>query len=467
MENKVKDFKEMTIPEADVKKFEEELLYGNFQDEKELKEEIQNKEKIKEVIDKSTSSLIKSDEKKDVEKELKEEFKDMELSNNKIEKPSLFNNSSKLDEDLKDDENELKEDKDELKEDLEVKSSSIDYDRDANIVIIKSDSDEVEANKTDKQKFLDKIIIDDLSSIDIIEKDDAFQINEDIDFILNGKGTFQVIASQSCYVAFLESLSSSDINSITNSTLDNYQSKKKLFQVIHSKINNTSVGKIDFKTFLKITSYFDLPTLYYGVYVQTFPGNTDFSIKCSKCGGTSEVRINNDALIAAKDESIYKRFEEITESITKPMEAFKNSLVHTYKRIILKESKIVIDIQTPSLEDYLNIIGSIKEPDKMSEIKNIVTTLLFIKSLLILDIKATKQKGHSVYYPVKSRGEIVNIISNMDIRDFRQLNKVIEERIDKYQIDYKIKSFACPKCGKQVGDIPIDIENMLFLEILQ
>ena len=318
--------------------------------------------------------------------------------------------------------------------------------------------------KTKQEEFLEKITVD-LQSIEIVNNNDIISAQDSIDFILNGEGTYQVIAPQSCYVAFVESLNNADISAITNSTLDVFNSRRKLYQTVWSKINTTSLGKLSFENFLKITSFFDLDTLLYGIYVQTFPGETDFNIKCHNCNGNSTVKINNDSLISIRNDDIYKHFDEITESVTSAKDVYLKSLISKVERIILPKSKIIVDIKIPTLQDHLNILGSIKDKDKAQELEDIVNTLIFIKDLYCMDVKATKESNKAIYFPINERTRLVSILSNMQVEDFKYLNNKITERAEKYSIEYKIKSFKCPKCHREVGDMPVDIERLLFLEI--
>lgn len=323
----------------------------------------------------------------------------------------------------------------------------------------------VEATTEDNaMKFLDNISID-VSKIDIVESTEM-QKFENLDFVLNGKSTYQVTAAQSCYQAFMEPLKMSDINAITNSSLDVYQARMKLYQTIYSKINSTSLGKITFKDWLKITSYFDLPTLLYGIYMQTFPGSTDFTITCRHCEKTMDVKINNDTLISAKDEEVFKQFEKVVRNAKTPDEALEHSLVNKTERIVLPKSKIIMDVQTPSLANHLDLLSS-ADPKKISEVEDILTILLFLKKVYILDVKASMKANSAKYFEIKTRNEMVNVIRKLSIEDYKELNRVMAERINKYAIEYKIKDFPCHNCGKEVGDIPIDVETLLFQQILQ
>lgn len=320
--------------------------------------------------------------------------------------------------------------------------------------------------KGKSEDFLDNIVID-LNNIEIVEKIDPMLSYKDMDFVLNGSGTYQIIASQSCYIAFMQAFKTKDINEIKYSNLDGYNFRRKFYQLIYSKINTTSLGKITFDTFLKITSFFDLESLLYGIYTMSFPGNTKFDIKCGHCGKKFEAFINNDSLVDSKDPNIYKHFDEITSTIKLPEEALQKSLVHNVKRVILKESKIVVDIQIPTLQDHLNILSSIQNPENSASKKEIMDTLIFVKKMMVLDVNETKSRGKAIYFEVKDLSTMATILNKMSPNDSEELVNYINDRTTKYSIDFKIKNLECPNCKKKTGAIDVVIQDLVFQQILR
>ena len=313
--------------------------------------------------------------------------------------------------------------------------------------------------------IIDKINVD-LNNIIVNDEKPELDKIKDFKFVLNDKPTYQVVLNQSCYIAHMQGLRLADINMLNNSTGGIFEKQLRNYQVLHKMINSTSIGNIDFNTFTNITSYFDLPTLYFGTYMETFPGKTEFTITCGHCKRKIDVKIDNDSFIAVKDENIYEHMNEIIHSIKNPRQALEKSLVNKIEKKMLPSSKIIVEIQTPSLNDHLNLLSSIKE-DKIDEMKNMLLTLLFVKKLYFPDIAQIKKTGKPVYFTVNKREEIYNIMKDLAPEDISELGNSIGSRIDKYAVEYKIKSFKCTNCKEEVGDIPVDIESLLFQEILR
>ena len=83
---------------------------------------------------------------------------------------------------------------------------------------------------------------------------------------------------------------------------------------------------------------------------------------------------------------------------------------------------------------------------------------------MIVDLAATREQGKPVFNKLKDENELVLFLSNMHLDDIEVLNHKVEDKDEKYRIEYKIKSFKChnPKCEQQTGDISIDIDELLF-----
>ena len=324
-----------------------------------------------------------------------------------------------------------------------------------------SDSHEVVNDmKVQINDLLPNINID-LNNIVISDSLNSLEKHKNLDLVFNSKPTFQVALPQSCYTTYMEALKYTDIDAITQSTMDEYHTTLKMYQIIHSRIQATSIGAISFETFCECTSFFDLQNLFYGLHMQTFPGKTSFEFKCIHCGHAFSHMIPNDSLIFSKDEKIFERLEEVAKNADTPDKVKANSLVSKSERICLEQSKTIIDIRIPSLQDQLNVLKSTPS-DKMEENQDDLVTLLFIKNLYLLNVPETLEKKSAVYYPVTAQKSIINILKELSINDSKQLAKAIDSWTDKYKTEYRIPSFKCPSCKKDLGDMPVDMESVLF-----
>lgn len=318
-----------------------------------------------------------------------------------------------------------------------------------------------------KKDVLSKFKIDNLSEIMILDNYtiDNYEAFKGMNFNINGKPTTETVCNQSCYIAQMEGLNYSDLVALKNSSAGIYSAKQRLYKTIYSKINTTSLGNIDFKTFLDITTLFDMESLIYGVYCQTFEDETEFNVTCAHCGNTINVKFTNNQLIFTKDDKVYGRIKETIQSVHNPMEARKKSVLNEVKRVILPESKIIIDLKIPSLSDQLDLLSKMNE-EKARAIEDIVNVVFFTKEMFKPDL-GSFLNGKPAWVKVANPRQYIPEISGLSYEDQKYLNKEMEEFVGKYRVDYAVPSFKCSNCEQPTGDIQILMEQMLFLRIAE
>jgi hypothetical protein len=314
--------------------------------------------------------------------------------------------------------------------------------------------------------FLDGIVFD-LEKIDIREKSPLEAI-EDFKFLFEkAKATLNVSCFQSGYTADISALSIGDINRVVNTEGDLYTQKKVMYQVLHKHIENTSVGKLGFTDWMKITSFHDIQSILYGIFCQTFPGENDFDIECQSCKKTTKFTVSNNSLALVKDEESYEKLLELL-SCTDPRDLIDKSLVHQGERRLLPDSKIIVDIFTPSIFDHLEMLRKATgEPKVAEQYREELPMNLFIKKLYMPNVKEIRRTQKPHYYPVSDFASVLNILSNLSKDDGKLISKTIESRIKKYDVEFLIKNAKCQHCNDSLPNIPIDMEKALFTKILQ
>lgn len=305
----------------------------------------------------------------------------------------------------------------------------------------------------------------DLTSIQMVDASPIEEVNN-FEFVLNNKSKTQIVANQSNYIAYMESLNYNEISALTNSTLDDYAAQLLLAQTVHSKINTTSIGALNFQQWSQITSHYDLDSFLYGIYLQTFPGDTKFNITCGKCKEKVEAVVNNDTLITGKNEETFINLQELLNGREHSKELLDKALVNTTERLLLPDSKIIMDIKLPTIKKHLDLVGSVNKNLKQKT-SHILSLMIFLNKVLMVNVKKSMETGNPCYYEVTEREKIARIISQLSFNDAKTLTEAIEKMIAKYAVEYKIKSFKCPKCHEELGDIPVDMETLLFYQILQ
>lgn len=321
-----------------------------------------------------------------------------------------------------------------------------------------------------KKSIFDDIDID-LNNIKVASKADKFAISSSTSELLENKATKNVICCQSGYAAQLSALKNQEIQNLVNSDVTYYQNRQKLFKTIHDHLEGTSVGKINLNTFLKITSFFDIETLLYGIFCQTFPYENKYSIRCSRpsCGKEFDIIVNNESLIETRgsEEEIYQTITDIVRNVTDARDLVQHSLVHTEKKVLLDETKIIFTITIPSLYEYLEeILGQINDRI-VDEFAMSLGTAMFIKEMLVPDINRFRATGELEYLPITNKMELVRYIGELPYYDAIQLSEAINDFTDRLRVTYSIKNVTCPFCANEMDNIELEMERVLFTIIRQ
>jgi hypothetical protein len=304
-------------------------------------------------------------------------------------------------------------------------------------------------------------INDGASELDLLQNEKALQ----------DKKVMQVVAVQSAYSAEMSALKNQEIQNISDANVDFYNYKKRLYKALWSHIENTSVGRMDFATWMKVTSYFDIETLLYGAYCQTFPYENKYSLRCPKpdCQTPFDAVVNNNTLIETrgKEKEIFAKINEVIANVKNAKDLVTNSHVHTTKRVSVDESKVVFDIHIPSVFDYLEGILSNVNEEFADEYSTTLGIALFIKQILVPDVVNYQRTGKLTFIPVTEKGKMIDLVSNLPYYDGLQIAEEINEFTERYRIDYSIKNVACPSCGHEIKEVPMSMEDVLFTVIRQ
>lgn len=304
--------------------------------------------------------------------------------------------------------------------------------------------------------------------LDNIEVVDANPLNQfkNFNFVMNKKSKTQIVALQSGYVAYVEGYNYDEINALLNSTLDDYALQLLLTQTIFKSINSTSAGQMNFDDWTARTSYYDLDSFIYGNYLETFPGTTTFRVRCGKCGKEIDAKVNNDTLISAENDNTKELLQTILNNRNNPEETMSKAIIRTTKKVFLDDSKTIVAFKLPTIKKHLDLLSEIN-PTAKEKNKHILTMMLFLEDIYMIDVEATMAAGSPKYNKITDRDEISRILKNLTYNDAKKFTDGINELITRYSVQYQISSFPCSACGGDIGNIPVDMETLLFFRMNQ
>jgi len=275
-----------------------------------------------------------------------------------------------------------------------------------------------------------------------------------------------VIAFKSAYRASMSPMSNSEKIALRNLSGSAADQTLKLVNLIHRKISESSIGKMSFQEFLKITAEEDYETLLYGIYASTYPNAVEYRLTCPHCGTVLNVKIEPKYLIQVLDTSTTGAYvQKLLDGYQEGRAFLKDALVNNISREELDVSRMIFEFRTPSLEHMLRNQREIARLQSSYE-SELVGLMRFIKAVYVP--KLDNYTGGAIQYSTVSNNEgVLDILNTLSSEDIRQVRKTIASRSNTYRIDYKIPTINCSqaKCSKAIEDITIDMTQLLFTGI--
>jgi len=307
----------------------------------------------------------------------------------------------------------------------------------------------------------------DINSIKIKDMSNPLQLHKNIKQNVKNKPVFQIVATHSGYLAHLSGITVPDMVAISASNLDGIAAKKNIYKIIHSHVENTSVGNISFKEWLEITGVEDYNTFLYGLYCATYPSDNEFKVTCGECEKQTPIVVNNSSLVTTHDSGIaLEKVKNILGSCNSVSKLKELSLLNETTRIILPSSKTIIDIKSPSLNDQMELYAKIN-PQILNNSSYAASLhfFLYTANVYILDLHELEHSGEISYNKVEEIESKLDIIHNLNKDDGVSLSKSIQKEILSHSVNYAIKNVKCTKCESVIKKIDLDMERLLFTQI--
>ena len=286
---------------------------------------------------------------------------------------------------------------------------------------------------------------------------------------MNSIKTTSVVLPLSGLVVKLSGCSTFELMGLVEQGNDTKESTIARWSLIHSKIVDTSIGKLSFDKFLKSVASFDYETLVYGILCATFPEEEDiFPLNCPDCNTEIKHKYVIRELLRAEDMS--DKFKEafkktVDSSYTEEMakKCFEESLLNTEVAIQLPESGYITSICAQSAYDF--IYDSLTSIQNMSEKYQQATVL----STAINSICVPDPDDPTTYFEVMDSEDKIKLVYGLGTKDISILGAKIEELLEGMHFTFGLFDINCPnkKCRNHVDSIPVDMDTILFLKYRQ
>lgn len=330
--------------------------------------------------------------------------------------------------------------------------------------------DEIAKEKPEEEITVTRKPKNDLSRLKIVKPKDENKVFMDyMERRKKSSATTSVPLPNSGYTASLRGLSSPEIRdvSVSLNSKDQFGSWDYLYKTIYDRLIETSIGEIDYVTFLKSTALSELQTLLYGLFDATYPEVNSYPARCPKCNTKFDFQFPNKKFLHIDEEDKYSASKDIRALIAgqaiDAKEFFKNSNTNTVVREELEDSGIIVDLRHPTLYNQLydvirQLVDNRIDTENVSDVT--LDRMPYIEAVYI-PVDGDPKNG---YYPLEDLMTKVNVLAQLDPHDDAQLELAISEEIlDKYKIYYKIDSVKCPLCGETVEGGDVDFRSMLFM----
>lgn len=279
--------------------------------------------------------------------------------------------------------------------------------------------------------------------------------------------TTNIVLPISGYTAEIKGCSAYELISLIDDNDNALLNAQNKWSLIHNKLENTSLGKMDFNEFLVNTAASDYNTFIYGLLCSTYPDDDTIPLTCEKCQKSFDHKYSVRSLIRAEamSDKLKDTFMNIVDSSVSEESAKKtheDSLISVVKRIRLPHSGIIAEIYVQSAYDLIN--KSIKSLTENKDEKYAQTAVL---STLINNFYVPDPDEPGSYFEIDSAEDISKTLYTLNEVDVLVIRKIGEELMNDMSISYGLMDIKCPHCGKYTPFIEMELENILFYRYRQ
>ena len=234
--------------------------------------------------------------------------------------------------------------------------------------------------------------------------------------------------------------------------------------LLHSKVESTSIGKMDFNTFLNNVASLEYDILVYGVLCATFPDEDIFPLTCPMCKSEIEHKYEMRSLLRAEEMSpklmdLVKNVADNSYTEEMAKKCFDESVLNTEKSIQLPDSEFICTIGVQNA--YSFIYDSVNAIDKMEEKYNQATIISSAVSKIFVP---NPDDDGATYLEVDDTTDKVKLIYSLNAKDISILSTKIGEITEGLEFKFGLMDITCPnkKCRHHVNSVEVELDTILF-----
>lgn len=249
---------------------------------------------------------------------------------------------------------------------------------------------------------------------------------------------------------------------INNNQDDVVGTQRSRWSLLHSKVLNTSIGKLDFNQFLDNVAQMEYNILVYGVLCATYPELDKFPLTCPKCGQSFDHEYTIRGLLRAEEISD-KMMEAIqhtvdcSHTVEDAKKCHEESILSVNETIKLPRSGyyFTIGVQTAYdfIESSMTVIEDIDEKYAQSAILASAVKAVYVED-----------PDDGEYYQLEDQMDIIEVIYSLLDTDLLVLGQKIGKLVDGMSYSFGLMDVTCDNrtCRRHVNTIPVELEDILF-----
>lgn len=280
---------------------------------------------------------------------------------------------------------------------------------------------------------------------------------------LNTVKTTPIVLPISGITAVMKGCSPFELLGLVSGDANSVESLVSKWTLIHSKVETTSIGKLDFNTFLNSVSQSEYEIFVYGILCATYPYEDTFPLRCPECKTDIEHKYIVRTLLRAEEMS-----DRLKEAIKKTVDnsyteesakaCFDSSLLNTTTTFTLPESGFVMSLGMQTAYEF--IYDSVKAIDKLDK-KYAQAAIL---SSTVETILTPDPDDEGAYLEVDDTEDKIKLIYNLSEFDLGILGAMINKLVEGMEFNFGLMDINCPngKCKNHINTVPVDMDSILF-----
>ena len=255
-----------------------------------------------------------------------------------------------------------------------------------------------------------------------------------------------------------------ELMGLINGDQVNVQTLISKWTLIHSKVETTSIGKMDFNAFLNNVASLEYDILVYGILCATFPDEDTFPLTCPLCKSSIEHKYEMRSLLRAEEMSdklidMIKHVADNSYTENSAKECFESSVLNTEKSIQLPDSEFICTIGVQNA--YSFIYDSVNAIDRMDEKYNQATIISSAVSKIFVP---NPDDGGETYLEIDDTEDKIKLIYSLNAKDISILSTKIGEITEGLEFKFGLMDITCPnmKCRHHVNSVEVELDTILF-----